>query len=93
MVQDWMNIQKILNILHREGLSAHLIAASIDMVKLDHAFLSPQEIKTIARVNANIEQKTGIKLKSLLTLLRVGYADECQFKSLRKDPEELFLKH
>ncbi|MCB9757568.1 MAG: hypothetical protein H6753_03980 [Candidatus Omnitrophica bacterium] len=91
LVRDWMYIQKILNYLQLKGLSSHLIVSPIDMANIGKSFLSTQEMKAVSRVHTNFQKQAGIKITELLALLRVGYADECQIKSLRKDPEELFI--
>ncbi len=90
MIRDWMNIQKILNNLHRDGLSSHLVSSSIDLARMKNFEWGSQELEIISQVEENIRQEMNIEPSSIQTLLRIGYADECKIKSLRKDPEDLF---
>jgi hypothetical protein len=91
LVRDWMDIQRIINDLHREGLSSHLIASGVDLTKMDPAFFSAKENTILDLAQSNVQNKMGISLKKILTLLRVGYAKECLVKSLRMNPEDLLL--
>lgn len=91
LVRDWMDIQRIINFLHREGLSSHLIASCVDLVKIDASFFGAPEREILNLAQINVQKNTGIELRQILTLLRVGYADECKVKSLRVDPENLLL--
>ncbi len=91
LVRDWMDIQRIINDLHREGLSSHLIASGVDLAKIDPAFSSAKENAILDLARSNVQEKMGISLKKTLTLLRVGYAEDCLVKSLRVDPEDLLL--
>lgn len=89
LVQDWKDIQRITNFLHQQGLSSHLVASSVDIVKINRSFFAPKHQATIAQLEQVIQNSLGIKPDSILTLLRVGYADECPIKSLRMSPEDL----
>lgn len=91
LVRDWMDIQKIINLLNKDGLSSHIVASSVDIAKISRDFFSKKESDTIDQIEKNIEYHLGIKPQEILTLLRVGYADECAVKSLRVSPEDLLL--
>jgi hypothetical protein len=90
LVRDWMNIQKILNLLNKIGLSSHLVSSPVDLTKMKSYKWTSQEANILTRAEASIRKEMNVEISSILTLLRVGYADPCQVKSLRKDPEELF---
>ncbi len=91
LVKDWMDIQKITNFLQKEGLSSHLVASSVDIVKITRTFFEPAQQSDIALHEKNIHDAIGMKPEFILTLLRVGYADECAIKSLRMNPEDLMI--
>lgn len=89
LVKDWMNIQRIINDLHKAGLSSHLIASSVDMTKINRDFFSPTEQKILQESEEGILKATGVKAKDIQTILRVGYAKESLVRSLRKNPEDI----
>lgn len=90
-VRDWMAIQKILNLLQQKGLSSQLLGSSPDLTKIKMAFYLPEERKILDQADAAIQKCLGTKMQYVLTLLRVGYADESRYKSLRLNPEDLLL--
>ncbi len=89
IVRDWMDIQRILNTLHQDGLCSQLLASGIDMLKMDRSFLKPFEMYLLSGAETKIQKNLGVSPASIMTLLRIGYADDCRVKSLRLDPEEL----
>jgi hypothetical protein len=89
LVRNWGAIQKILNFLQQHGLSSHLLASSPDLTKIKRGFYPPEQRKILDQADRDIEMTLGIKMQSILTLLRVGYADDCKIKSLRMDPQDL----
>lgn len=90
-VKDWKDIQKILNLLHQNGLSAHLLASGVDATKIDPSLYSVRERGMMEQVQKRFINITGTRSQNILTLLRVGFADACQIKVLRFNPQELFL--
>jgi len=90
-VHDWMAIQKILNFLQQEGLCSQLVGSSPDLTKVKRAFYLPGERKMLDQADTAIQKSLGMRMQAILTLVRIGYADECKVKSLRVDPETLLL--
>jgi len=91
IVHTWMDLQKITNFLHKEGLNSHLIASGIDIIKIKQEFFSPRQRKTMETTVAAIEKNLNVRSGELVTLLRIGYAEACEIKSLRMDPQDLLL--
>ncbi len=91
IVRDWMDIQKILNRLNSHGLSSHIVASGVDITKIDRSFFSPQELALMDRAQAKIKKSLGVPSHFILSILRVGYAEEYKVKSIRVDPEALLL--
>lgn len=89
-VQDWIYVQRILNFLHREGLSAQLVGFTPGNMKTTHAFFIPSQRKILEKSDQVIKKSIGVNLISILILLRIGYAEPCQYRSLRMDPEKMF---
>lgn len=90
-VEDWKGIQKILNFLRQQGLNSQLMDVGPVIMKIREDFYNPREHKIVLEADEKIHQCIGTSLANVSTLLRVGYAEECRIKSLRKDPEEFFL--
>jgi nitroreductase len=91
LVASWMRFQRIMNFLHAEGLSSHLLCSSIDLLKLKTKIFSPRELNQLAAQRRRLEDLAGAEAHTFLGLLRVGFADPCPVRSLRKDVEELLI--
>jgi hypothetical protein len=91
LVASWMKIQRIMNFLQSEHLSSHLLCSSIDLLKLKTKIFSPRELAQLAALRSRLEGLAGVEADAFLGLLRIGYADPCPVRSLRKDVEELLI--
>jgi len=91
LVASWMRIQRIMNRLHRDSLSTHLLCSSIDLLKLKTKIFDNRELGRLVTQRQRLESLAGAEAGAILGLLRVGYADACPVRSLRKDIEDLLI--
>jgi hypothetical protein len=91
LLASWMKIQRVMNSLHSDDLSSHLLCSSIDLLKLKTKIFGHRELGQLASLRRRLEGLAGAEADAFLGLLRVGYADPCPVRSLRKDVEELLI--
>jgi len=92
LVASWMRIQRIMNRLHRDALSTHLLCSSIDLLKLKTKIFDNRELGRLVAQRQRLESLAGADADAFLGVLRIGYADPCPVRSLRKDIEDLIIQ-
>lgn len=91
LAEDWMKIQRIINLLQKYGLSSQIITSSIDVLRLNKAAYNKRELAMVDSLTQRIESLLHHKIDNLVTVLRVGYAAPCRVTSQRMDIESLLI--
>jgi hypothetical protein len=86
-----MRIQAALNYLQQERICSHVLASGIDMLKLDPAPFSARERRLLRDAAGRIGDLLKQDPQEVVTVVRIGYADPCKVRALRKPARELML--
>ncbi|MCA9459762.1 MAG: hypothetical protein KC550_04405 [Nanoarchaeota archaeon] len=88
-----INIQKILNYIHKEKLSSQICNSGLALFHMQkNELTSEKEKKNFSQAKNEISKILNQDLKTIDFILRLGYAKEAKVKSLRRNIEELIIE-
>lgn len=92
MIANWMKIQRVLNLLHRQGLASQLVASGFHLLKSNRNLFNHKELASIESASIKAEKILNAKLDDVVTILRVGYAQPCRYRSKRMNIQDLLIR-
>ena len=91
LVRDGTALQSILNMLYKQGLQSQMVISSFDILNVPKKIFSSDELASLASAKESLQQMLREDPRNIIMVLRVGYAEDCEARSLRINPYDLLI--